>query len=110
MTRREVALSFVRYFCEGRISDLGGLLTDDLEFQGPFPYASTRENYLAALHADPPAPAQFEVRRIFEEGEDVCMIYEYRKEGTPLLIAQWTRFRGMKIRGITLLFDGREGG
>lgn len=26
MTRREVALSFFRYFCEGRISELGGLL------------------------------------------------------------------------------------
>ena len=53
MTRREVALSFVRNFCEGRISDLGELLAEDLEFQGPFLSASTRETYLAALRADP---------------------------------------------------------
>lgn len=110
MTRREVALSFVRYFCEGRISDLGALLVEDLEFRGPFLSANTRETYLAALYADPPAPGEFELHRIFEDGEDVCLIYEYRKPGASVLIAQWTRFRGRKIRGITLLFDGRAGG
>jgi len=107
LNRRDAALAFIGHFCQGRVRDLTALLTEDFRFEGPFFSAGTRDEYVAALEADPPEAARFDLLRVFEAGDDVCLLYRYHKGGESALMAQWTRFLGKEISGITLIFDPR---
>jgi hypothetical protein len=108
MTRREASLEFLRAFCAGDIESLGALLTEDFRFEGPLHRSDSRSAYLSTLKKDPPKEtANFNVFRVFEEDEEVCLIYEYSAEPGSVLIAQWNRFRGDKIAEMTLVFDAR---
>ena len=107
MTRRDASLEFLRAFCAGDIESLGALLTEDFQFEGPFHRSDSRNAYLRCLKEDPPEEADFDVLRIFEDDEEVCLVYEYSKPQGSVLIAQWNRFRGDKIAEMTLIFDGR---
>ena len=97
MNRREVSLEFLRAFCAGDIESLNPLLTDDFRFEGPFHRSDSRSEYLRTLQEDPP-----------EDGDDVCLFYEYSKPQGSVRIAQWNRFRGDKIAQMILVFDGRR--
>ncbi len=109
MTQRQVSLSFIRAFCDGDIVAIGNLLTEDLRFEGPYHRFDSRDAYLCRLEENPPAKnATFDVLKVFEDGDQVCIFYEYSKPGGSVLIAQWNRFRGDKIAKITLVFDGRN--
>ena len=107
MTRKETAISYIQLFCEGRVPELGELLAEDFRFQGPLVSSGSKEAYLASLKADPPGPGQFHLHRAFDDGEEVCLVYDYQKSSGSLLMVQWTRFSGPKIKEIILVFDGR---
>ena len=108
MTRCDASLEFLRAFCAGDIESLGALLTEDFQFEGPFHHSDSRNAYLRCLKEDPPEEAgDFDVLRVFEDGGEVCLFYEYSKPQGSVLIAQWNRFRGDKIAEMTLVFDGR---
>lgn len=106
MTRSEKAIAFLDAFCRNDRELLGSLLTEDFRFQGPFGFFPSRSAYLASLEEDPPERSGFEVLRIVEGRDDVCVFYEYRKPSGSALIAQLFLFREKKIAETLLVFDG----
>ncbi len=111
MGHGETSLEFLRAFCAGEIDVINSLLTDDFRFEGPLYVCDTRTEYIRSLRGDPPeSDSTFEVERMFENGEDVCLLYRYRKPQKSLRIAQWNHFRGDKIERMVLIFDSRESG
>lgn len=107
MKNREIALEYLRCFCNGDIEGLEPLLATDLVFSGTFHSFDSSEDYLSSMRSDPPEKCQYNILSITENPDSVALFYEYQKHGGPIQIAQLFRISGHQINEILLVFDGR---
>jgi len=85
------------------------LLHDDLSFEGPIERFSSPEPYLEALKKLHHIVQRVDVRKMFSDGNDVCILYDM-VTNTPAgtaFIAEWYQVRGDKIAAIRVVFDAR---
>jgi hypothetical protein len=108
MTNRDVALEYLRCFCNGNIDGLSPLLADRLRFLGTFHDYCSASEYLDSLRNDPPEKTKYKVLSITEGNDSVAVFYEYQKPEFVLQIAQLFKFKNCKINEILLVFDGRN--
>ena len=108
MSKQELAIEYLRCFCDGNIDSLELLLSDDLKFEGTFHKFDSAAEYIHSLKNDPPVKAAFKVLSITENEDSVAVFYEYQKSQGSIKIAQLFKFKGQKIRDILLIFDGRN--
>jgi hypothetical protein len=100
---------FMRCLEAGDFRTLRSLLKDDLSFKGPFDSFDEPGSYLISLQKLHPVIARIDVKKIFVDGDDVCVLYEM-VTNTPVgtaFIAEWHRLEGDKIAAITAIFDAR---
>jgi len=85
------------------------LLHDDLSFEGPFDKFDRPEPYLEALQRLHPIVERADIKKIFVEGDDVCVLYDLvtNSPAGTAFIAEWLRVRGGKIAAIRAVFDAR---
>lgn len=107
MSNREVAMEFVRCFCAGELNRLASLVTEDLQFKGPFHQCRSRDAYLDTLKNDPPEQCGYRILSVTESGDRVSIFYDYERRAGAITIAQSFTLRDQKIREILLVFDGR---
>jgi len=105
ISNRDIALEFLRCFCEGDISGLEPLLAPDLTFEGPMHAFESAAAYLHSLRQDPPVRCGYEVLGIAEDNELVAVFYDYRKPGKRMKLAQLFTIRQLQIHAILLVFD-----
>jgi hypothetical protein len=85
------------------------LLSDRLSFQGPFDTFDRPEPYLAALEKLHPIVKRVDVKKIFADGADVCLLYDLVTDspaGTSF-VAEWLRVEADRIASIRVVFDAR---
>src|SRR5262245_42882858 len=111
------ALDVVRRFYEvtgaGRASDLGGLVTGDVEFRGPLMQATGALEYVAMNARLLGFHRATRMLHQFEGDDDVCSIYEMDMstpagDGITLTMADWITVREGRIARQQVLFDPRE--
>ena len=107
MTKREVVQEFLRCFCSADVDGLEPLLAEDLQFSGPYHHFGSRYAYIQSLRDDPPEKCGCRVLSLAENGDDVCVFYDYEKSGKPMTVAQLCKFKGPKISEIILVFDSK---
>jgi hypothetical protein len=93
----------------GDFRSLRGLLEDDLSFKGPFDSFEEPDSYLAALQKLHPVIARIDVKKMFVDGDDVCVLYDMvtnTSVGTAFIV-EWHQVKGDKIAAITAVFDAR---
>jgi hypothetical protein len=105
ISNRDIALEFLRCFCEGDISGLEPLLAPDMKFEGPMHAFDSAAAYLERLRQDPPVRCGYKVLCIAEDNESVAVFYDYCKSGKPMKLAQLFTIRELQIHGILLVFD-----
>lgn len=103
----EIALNWIKFFCNGDINSLSGLIAEDLKFEGPLFSFDSREAYLKALHDDPPEKTSYEIINITKNEDSVCVFYNYGKGDSHLTIAQHFKFLDNLIGEILVMFDTR---
>ena len=84
-------------------------LADDLSFQGPLETFAKPEPYLESLGRLHHIIERVDVKKMFVDGEDVCLLYDM-VTNTPAgtaFIAEWYRVKHGKIREIRVVFDAR---
>lgn len=108
VNRKDTALEFVDRFCAGDIEALAPLLAEDLRLSGPFHRFGSRTEYLQNLMDDPPRKCGYRILSILENGDEVCVFYDYAKDGEPMTVAQLCRFNGEQIGEILLVFDSAK--
>jgi len=85
------------------------LLHDDLLFQGPIDTFNRADEYLAASKRLATIIQRVDVKKIFAEGNDVCVLYEMvtnTPAGTAFIV-EWYQVRGEKIGALRAVFDAR---
>jgi hypothetical protein len=83
------------------------LLAPDLKFVGPGNALTGAVPYLAVLRRIGVVWVRSDVRKVFAEGPDVCVIYDLVTD-TPagaVPIVEWLRVEGGRIASVTLVFD-----
>ena len=108
-TAAETVQAFMQAMEKGDFVAARKCLADDLSFQGPLDTFAAPEPYLQSLKKLHHIIERVEVKRMFADGDDVCLLYDM-VTNTPAgtaFIAEWHQVRGGKIRAIRVVFDAR---
>jgi ketosteroid isomerase-like protein len=100
-----------RFFAAWTSKDFDGaraLLHDDLFFQGPIDTFSDADSYVRALEGLSQIVTGVDRRKVFVDGDDVCVIYDLRTAPVPSApTAEWYQVRDGRIASIRVFFDAR---
>jgi len=82
-------------------------LADDLSFSGPAAVITGADVYLKASEHARRAAKGVEIRKVFADGPDVCVVYELLMDGpvSSAAVAEWYRLDGDKIASIRTILD-----
>lgn len=104
---KALALDYLDAVGKKELDRLDGLLAPDLAFRGPSMTRSTARDFVGALARLGAIHVRNDVRRVFVDGDDVCVIYDFVTD-TPvgaLPMIEWLHFRDGRIGSIDLYYD-----
>jgi hypothetical protein len=104
-----VARHFIQSIAAGEFAAARSYLDDHVVFEGPFDSFDNAEAYLAALRRLHPIVAGVEIRKVFADGDDVCVLYDLKTSGAAgsAFVCEWMAFRHGKIARVRAVFDAR---
>ena len=103
----DIAEKFIKSIAAGEFAAARQLLGNEFSFEGPFDTFSNAEPYLAALQRLHAMVLGVEIKKVFVDGDDVCVLYDLETNGPAgtALICEWMQFRGGKIASVRAVFD-----
>ena len=105
----DTVMGFKKAMGKGDWKNARGFLADEISFVGPFDSFSKPDDYLAALQKLHHIVERVEPKKMFVDGEDVCMLYDM-VTNTPAgtaFISEWYKVKGGKIAAVRVVFDAR---
>jgi ketosteroid isomerase-like protein len=105
--RKTLTLEYLNAVGNQQYDKLEALLAPDVEFRGPSATRTSAAELVGALKRLGAIHVRNDVRRVFVDGDDVCVIYDFVTD-TPsgaLPTVEWLRFDGDRIRSIDLYYD-----
>ena len=82
------------------------LLHDDLAFRGPIDSFDDADAYLAAIRGLSQIVTGADKRKVFVDGDDVCVIYDLKTAPVPSApTAEWYRVRDGRIASSNFVTD-----
>jgi hypothetical protein len=105
--RKTLALEYLNAVGKQQYERIEALLAPDLQFRGPSMTRASAAEFLAALKRLGAIHVRNEVKRVFVDGDEVCVIYDFVTD-TPagaLPTVEWLRFDGERIQSIDLYYD-----
>ena len=105
--RKTLALAYLNAAGTQQCDDIEAMLAPDFVFRGPARTITSAEEYVAALQRLGAIHVRNDVKRVFVDGDEVCLIYDFVTD-TPagaLTTVEWLRFDGDRIRSIDLYYD-----
>ena len=101
--------AYLEAFSSGDIDTAREYIADDFTFQGPVLQAEGKDVFFEGAISLLPVVNGYKMLRQFEDGEDVCSIYEFNIK-TPIkagsvLMTEWSQIRDGKIASSKLVFD-----
>jgi limonene-1,2-epoxide hydrolase len=105
---QERVSEYIRAIGEGRLDELSAYLHPDVVFEGAG-VATTHgaEEYIAALRRLSPIIARNEIKRVFVDGDEACVFYDFVTDTAagPIATVEWLTIVDGRIASIYLLFD-----
>jgi limonene-1,2-epoxide hydrolase len=85
------------------------LLHEGLSFRGPIGTFDTADAFIEAWKALPMVVERVEVRKVFADGADVCVLFDLvtKKPAVTVLVAEWYRVTDGRIELMRATFDAR---
>lgn len=106
MTPRELAEKYMDcVFKTGNLEELKNILSDDLQFRGPFFNFDSAESYVDSLRNDPPVDFEYEIIKSYADDSSACLVYYFSKPGVSTYMTQTFETMDGKISSILLIFD-----
>jgi hypothetical protein len=105
----EIVQAFKQALGSGDVAGARKLLHDHLSFQGPIDKFDKPEPYLEALNKLHPIVERIDMKKMFVDGDDVCLLYDMvtKTPAGTAFIAEWLHVKGGKIASIRTVFDAR---
>lgn len=106
MTSRDIAVAYIEACSSKTLTTVEGLLSPDVVFTSPGNDVRGASAYLTVLRRIGPVWARTEVKQVFSEGADVCVIYDFvTTAGAKLPMVESLHVDAGRITHITLFFD-----
>ena len=105
--RKTLALEYLNAVGKQEYPKVEALLAPDLQFRGPSMTRTSAAEFVGALKRLSAIHVRNDVKRVFVDGDEVCVIYDFVTD-TPagaLPTIEWLRFDGDRIRSIDLYYD-----
>ena len=105
--RKTLALRYLNAVGKQQYDEVRALLAPDVQLRGPAATRTSAEDYVGALKRLGAIHVRNDVKRVFADGDEVCVIYDFVTD-TPagaLTTIEWLRFEGDRIRSIDLYYD-----
>jgi ketosteroid isomerase-like protein len=84
------------------------LVHDDVSFQGPIDSFSDADSYLASLRQLTGIMLGADKKKVFVDGDDVCVIYDLKTAPVPSArTCEWYHVRDGKVASVSVVFDAR---
>ncbi len=106
---REIVERYFELFKARRIGECRQFLSDDFRFQGPLDTFDNPDDFIATASQLGPAMQEARLLKIFADGNDVCVLWDFVWNGTGQVvgIAEWFQVEGEKIKSLRIMFDAR---
>jgi len=106
MTPTELAEKYMDcVFKTGNLEALRNILSDDLQFRGPFFNFDSADTYVNSLRNDPPVDFEYKIIKRYADNSSACLVYQFSKPDVSTSMAQTFETVDGKISSITLIFD-----
>jgi len=104
---KSIALAYIDACGRKDLDTVASLLAPDMHFVGPGNTVNGSEPYLAVLRRLGPVWKSSDVKKVFTDGPEVCVIYDF-VTSTPagsVPIVEWLRVEEGRIVSVKLYFD-----
>jgi hypothetical protein len=105
----EIVESYRTALGRGDFTSARNLMHDNMVFEGPLDTFNKADDYLAANKKLASIIQRIDLKKVFVDGDDVCVLYEM-VTNTPAgtaFISEWYQVKGSKIAYIRAVFDAR---
>ena len=105
--RKTTTLEYLDAVANHQYDKVRALLAPDLQFRGPSVTRTSAEDYLEALKRLGAIHVRNDIKRVFVDGDEVCVIYDFVTDTAAgaLPTIEWLRFDGGRIHSIDLYYD-----
>jgi hypothetical protein len=103
----QIARAYVHAFGDKELGKIEALLAPDVEYTGPAMTLSSAPEVLTALRRIGAILVRNEIRRVFAEGNEACVIYDFVTDtslGTVPTV-EWLTIVGGRIRSVRVYYD-----
>ncbi len=102
----KLALAYLDAVAKKDLPRVESLVTADVRFVGPANTIDGVRDLLAAFRRISAVHVRSDIQRVFSDGDEVCVIYDFVTDTAGALPAiEWLRFENGKIRSINLYYD-----
>lgn len=102
----KVALAYLDAVAKKDLERVESLLAADVRFVGPAMTMTGARELLAAFRRIGAVHVRSDIKRVFSDGDEVCVIYDFVTDTAgPLPTIEWIRVEGGKVRSINLYYD-----
>ncbi|PST83579.1 nuclear transport factor 2 family protein [Pedobacter yulinensis] len=77
---------------------------DNMTFEGPMARRSGADAYFKDMEQ---MKLKYDIRKVFAEGDDVCLFYDLEMDGKTIFGTGWYRVEGGKVTSLRVVFDPR---
>jgi hypothetical protein len=107
---KEIVLNYENALNSGDWGTARSYLDDNLRAGGPLATYDNADSFIEAMKRRHPMIKKVDMRKVFAEGQDVCILYDVTTviPNAPIsFTAEWCHVRDDKINSILVVFDPR---
>ena len=106
MVPEALALAYLDAVSANELDRLDALVAPDVRFATPATTLTGLHDLVAAFRRISSVHVRSDVRRVFSDGDDVCVIYDFVTDvfGT-IPTVEWIRVAAGRIRAVTVYYD-----
>jgi hypothetical protein len=105
---KQLVSEYIQAVGDGRLDELSVYLQPDVRFESPgLPGSVGAEEFVAALRRLSPIIARNEIKRIFVDGGEACVFYDFVTDTPVGAVAsvEWLTIEDGRIASVYLIFD-----
>ena len=105
-TQEKLALAYLDALAKKDMDRVASIVAPDVRFTGPASTTNGARDLLAAFRRISAVHVRSDIKRVFSDGDDVCVIYDFVTDTAGALpVVEWMRFEGDRIRSIDIFYD-----
>jgi hypothetical protein len=101
---REVVLACVEAINEENFKLARHYVSNDLSFVGVLGSRQGGDAYFSDMER---MRLKYDVKKVFADGQDVCLFYDLAISGTTIFVCAWYQVEDGKISSLKVIFDPR---